>query len=58
MRGFNPRMLCLWMSYRRDLMAQSVSVKCKLLLPSHFRPQIDEMLEGLVDADRIWFVDS
>ncbi len=57
MRGFNPRMLCLWMSYC-DLMAQSVYVKCKLVVRSNFGLQIDESLEGVADAcHQILFVE-
>ena len=55
MRGFNPRILCLWISYH--VLAQSLSVKCKLAVPSNFHPQIDETLEGCADAcNQILFV--
>jgi len=55
MRGFNPRILCLWISYH--VPAQSLSVKCKLAVPSKLRPQIDETFEGFAGAgNQIWFV--
>lgn len=31
-------------------MTQSISVKCKLIVPSNIRPQVDETLEGFADA--------
>jgi hypothetical protein len=48
MRGFNPRILCLWISYH--VPAQSLSLKCKLAVPSKLRPQIDETFEGVAGA--------
>ena len=38
-----------WMSYNRP-MTQSLSVKCKLIVPPEIRPQIDETLEGFALA--------
>jgi putative transposase len=37
------------MSYNTD-MTQSLSVKCKLIVPVEYRPKIDETLQGFADA--------
>jgi hypothetical protein len=55
MRGFYPRILCLSIGYH--VPAQSLSVKCKLAVPSKLRPQIDETFEGFAGAgNQILFV--
>jgi len=54
--GFNPRILCLWISYH--FLAQSLSLKFKLAVPSKLRPQIDETWEGFAGAcNQILFVE-
>lgn len=37
------------MSYNR-FMTQSISVKCKLIVPSEMRQEVDHTLEGFADA--------
>ena len=45
----NESRLRYWMSYN-VCMTQSLSVKCKLVVPVEFRPKIDETLQGFADA--------